>query len=116
MESRVTTVRADRLSPRSHHSWLRRFYYLAIVLVVSVGVFTFVLSEDTDRLFAWTIAPPLTAAFLGANYWSAFFLAYFSAREHVWANARLTYAISLVFITLTMVATLLHWTGSTSRT
>ena len=93
---------------RRHHTWLRRFYYVAIVLVTSVGLFTFVLSEDTERLFAWTIVPPLTAAFLGGNYWAAFFLALSTAREHVWANARLTYAVSVVFITSTMIATLLH--------
>ena len=78
------------------------------MLVTSVGVFTFVLSEDTERLFAWTINPPLTAAFLGANYWAAFFLAFLSVRERVWAYARLTAAVSVVFITLTGLATLLH--------
>ena len=87
---------------------LRRFYYLAILLVTSVGFFLFVLSESTERWFAWTISPPLTAAFLGANYWAAFFLAILSAREPVWARARLTYAVSLVFISLTSLATLLH--------
>jgi len=93
---------------RPHLRGLRRFYWLAVVLVSSVGVFLFLLSGDTDRLFAWTIKPSLTAAFLGANYWAAIPLAVLSAREAVWANARLTYAVSLVFITLTMVATLLH--------
>lgn len=87
---------------------LRRFYWVAVVLVTSVGVFTFVLSESTARLFAWAIAPPLTAAFLGANYWSAFFLAYLSARERVWGRARITYAVSIVFTSLTLLATLLH--------
>lgn len=87
---------------------LLRFYRLAVVLVSSVGVFLFVLSDDTQRLFAWTIKPPLTAAFLGANYWAAFFLAVLTARERVWANARLTFAVSMVFITGTMIGTLLH--------
>ena len=87
---------------------LRRFYYVAVVLVVSVGVFTFALSESTDRLFAWPIAPPLTAAFLGANYWAAFFLAFLSARERIWCRARITYAVSIVFTSLTLLATLLH--------
>ena len=97
---------ASAVRPQSEG--LRRFYWLAVALVTSVGVFLFLLSGDTDRLFAWTIKPPLTAAFLGANYWAAFFLASLSARERVWANARITYVVSVVFITLTMVATLLH--------
>lgn len=98
----------EAFAVRPQSEGLRRFYWLAVALVTSVGVFLFVLSGDTERLFAWTIKPPLTAAFLGANYWAAFFLAFLSARERVWANARITYAVSVVFITLTMVATLLH--------
>jgi hypothetical protein len=97
---------ASAVRPQSEG--LRRFYWLAVALVTSVGVFLFLLSGDTERLFAWTIKPPLTAAFLGANYWAAFFLALLTARERVWANARITYVVSIVFITLTMVATLLH--------
>lgn len=93
---------------RPHIPGLRRFYLVAVVLVTSVGVFTFVLSTQTGRLFAWPIEPPLTAAFLGANYWAAFFLAILSAREPVWARARITYAVSLVFTSLTLLATLLH--------
>jgi hypothetical protein len=81
---------------------------VAVVLVTSVGVFTFVLSTSTARLFAWPIEPPLTAAFLGANYWAAFFLAFRSAREPVWARARITYAVSVVFTSLTLLATLIH--------
>lgn len=93
---------------RPHLDALRRFYYLAILLVTSVGVFTFILSTETERLFAWTINPPLTAAFLGANYFAAFFLALLAARERVWAYAAISYAVSVVFTTGTMVATLLH--------
>ena len=93
---------------RPHIEPLRRFYYLAIVLVTSVGVFTFVLSTETQRLFAWTIEPPLTAAFLGANYFAAFFLALLAARERTWAYAAIAYAVSVVFTTATLAATLLH--------
>lgn len=93
---------------RPHIDALRRFYYLAILLVTSVGVFTFILATETERLFAWTINPPLTAAFLGANYFAAFFLALLAARERVWAYAAIAYAVSVVFTSMTMFATLLH--------
>jgi hypothetical protein len=99
---------ADPTVVRPQIAGLRRFYCVAMVLVASVGVFSFVLSESTARLFAWPIKPPLTAAFLGANYWAAFFLAFFSARERVWGRARITYAVSIVFTSLTLLATLLH--------
>jgi hypothetical protein len=93
---------------RAHIPGLRRFYCVAVVLVTSVGVFTFLLSTRTAQLFAWPIEPPLTAAFLGANYWAAFFLAVLSARERRWSRARITYAVSVVFTSLTLLATLLH--------
>jgi hypothetical protein len=93
---------------RAHIDPLRRFYYVAILLVTSVGVFTFILSTETERLFAWTINPPLTAAFLGANYFAAFFLALFAARERIWAYAAISYVVSVVFTSGTLFATLLH--------
>lgn len=93
---------------RPHIDPLRRFYYVAILLVTSVGVFTFILATETERLFAWTINPPLTAAFLGANYFAAFFLALLAARERIWAYAAISYVVSVVFTSMTLFATLLH--------
>jgi hypothetical protein len=59
-------------------------------------------------LFAWTIKNPLTAAFLGAFYFTALVLAFLSSRERMWARARVGVPGVFVFITLTFVATLLH--------
>src|SRR5207249_10716137 len=39
----------------------------------------------TDHYFAWTIANPMTAAFLGAFYWTAIPLAFLSAGQRVGA-------------------------------
>ena len=36
--------------------------------------------------FAWTIQPPLTAAFLGAGYAAGFVLVVLSLRDPVWAR------------------------------
>jgi hypothetical protein len=58
------------------------------VLVFFAGVQLFLLAEYTHLYFAWTIQPPLTAAFLGAFYWTAFVLAFFSSRQRTWAHAR----------------------------
>ncbi len=84
-----------------------------LLLVFCVTVFTagfqlFVLTEYTDRFFAWTINPPLTAAFLGANYWASLPLVLISAREDTWARARVAVPSVLVFTVLTLVATLIH--------
>ena len=68
----------------------------------------FVLSEHTDAWFAWTIRPPLTAAFLGGGYGAGFLMVLLALRTHAWAHARVPVVTVLIFSTLTLVATLLH--------
>jgi hypothetical protein len=80
---------------------------LAVTLFV-VGFPVYVLTEQTDSYFAWTINPPLTAAFLGANYWGSMVLALLCARERVWALARVTVPGIAVAGTMLLLATLLH--------
>lgn len=79
----------------------------AVLTALAVGTL-FVLAETTARTFAWTIQPPLTAAFLGAGYAAGFLLVVLSLREGVWANTRLPVLTILVFVVLTLTATLLH--------
>ena len=76
--------------------------------VFLAGVQLFGLSDRTDELFAWTIEPPATAAFLGACYWAAAVLAFASALQPTWARARIGVPGVLVFIWLTLLATLIH--------
>jgi len=78
------------------------------VLVLAAGLDLFVLTGRTDQYFAWTIASPLTAAFLGAGYLAAACLDGMSARERVWAVARVPLPAVLVFTTTTFVVTLVH--------
>src|SRR5919109_620731 len=61
---------------------------LTVALVV-VGLPVVVAPARTDRYFAWTINVPLTAAFLGACYWSAALFTLLSARERKWPHVRL---------------------------
>ncbi len=84
-------------------------------LLVVFGVLTFlavaalfVRPETTDQFFAWTIKPPLTAAFLGAAYLAGCTLVVLSLRAAAWAHARASIATILVFTVLTLVATLAH--------
>jgi hypothetical protein len=87
---------------------MRGVLWAASALVFIAGVQTFVLSEGTERFFSWTVLPPLTAAFIGAGYWSSFILELMAARERVWANARPAFVSALLFTGLTSAATLLH--------
>jgi hypothetical protein len=73
-----------------------------------IGVPLVLLPTRTDDFFAWTILPPLTAAFLGANYWTSALLALAASRERAWANGRLSISVAVVFAPLTTAATFLH--------
>jgi len=78
------------------------------LLVLLAGIQLFVLTERTDHWFAWTIAIPLTAAFLGAFYLTAIPLAALSGARRAWADARVGIAGVFIFLALTLVTTLLH--------
>jgi hypothetical protein len=68
----------------------------------------FVLSTRTAEVFAWTIQPPVTAAFLGAGYAAGCTLVVLSLRDPVWSHSRVPVLTILVFTLLTLVATLVH--------
>src|SRR6476659_6498223 len=87
---------------------MRRLTIFIAGLAFVVGPLLFLLPDKTDSLFAWTINPPLTAAFLGGGYCTALVIEVLSARQRVWAWARIVYPAVLLFTTLTLLATLLH--------
>lgn len=87
---------------------MRLMLLVASALVFTIGISLFVLTEQTERFFAWTIASPLTAAFLGAAYWASAVLELMASRERAWCNARIAVPAVLLFTTLTLVVTLLH--------
>ena len=87
---------------------MRTILLIAGVLVFLVGIQLYVLTNNTDRYFAWTVNPPLTAAFLGAAYWAACVLEFSAARQRVWARMRCAVPAVLIFTTLTLIITLLH--------
>lgn len=87
---------------------MRVILVLAAVLVFLAGFQLTVFAERTDEWFAWTIDIPMTAAFLGASYWSSVVLEVLGARSPGWGRARLAVWTVLVFTTLTLVATVVH--------
>jgi hypothetical protein len=77
-------------------------------LALVAGFLLFALSEQTDDWFSWTIAPPLTAAFLGASYWAAFVLfAWTVRRDSRTAAAAALVPVSLIAVLL-LIATIIH--------
>jgi hypothetical protein len=87
---------------------MRWLLFAASVLVLLAGLQLFVFTERTGTFFAWTIANPLAAAFLGAGYWASVSIEALAGRQRVWANARIAAPTVFVFTVLTLVATLLH--------
>lgn len=88
---------------------MRWWFAVDMVLVFIAGVQLFVLSEYTHQFFAWTIKSTLTAAFLGAAYFSTLPMLWHSYRAHTWANARIAVPGVWAFTLLTFLATLQHW-------
>jgi hypothetical protein len=98
-------------APREYASLLagmRRLLLVAAVLVFLAGVQLYVFTGRTADYFAWTIATPLTAAFLGAAYWGSVVIEAIAARQRRWADARIAVPTVLVFTVLTLVVTLVH--------
>src|SRR2546421_12911548 len=87
---------------------MRWLLYAASALVFLAGFQLTVFTEQTATYFAWTIARPLTGAFLGASYWAAVPVEVIAARQSAWASARVAVPAIWLFTALTLVATLLH--------
>ncbi len=68
----------------------------------------YLLSGNTEKTFAWTIQPPLTAAFLGAGYGAGLLLVVLTLRDGVWVRGRVPVYTILLFVVLTLVPTLMH--------
>ncbi len=83
--------------------------YAASLLVFLAGLQLTLFSEQTATYFAWTINPPITAAFLGAAYWAAVPVEVIAARQSSWAGARVAVPSIWLFTTLTLVVTLVHF-------
>jgi hypothetical protein len=95
-------------SVRRVTSELRWALRIAAALVFIAGVQLFIFADQTDRYFAWTIRPPLTAAFLGAAFWATCFISLLGATRQEWARVRAVVPTVLTFSTLTLIVTLLH--------
>lgn len=80
-------------------------FTVATLLAVSQLYF---FSADTDRFFAWTIDPPLSAAFMGAGFGAGFVLVVLVRRAGHWAEVRLSFLAVLVFALVTLAATVIH--------
>lgn len=99
----MTGRRPDRILPFTR--WLA-IGILPFLAVASMLLYLF--PSQTDRLFAWTIRPPLTAMFLGAAYLGGiWFFAQVLAQPR-WHRVKHGFPAVVVFASLAGIATLLH--------
>ncbi len=87
---------------------VRVLLVVAAGLVLLAGIPLFVFPLRTEEWFAWTVASPMTAVFLGASYWASAVLEVGGALARTWPRARISVPAVAVFTVLTLVATLLH--------
>lgn len=81
---------------------------VALPLLFIAGFQLFILTEQTDYYFAWTISLPLTAAFMGAGYWAAMGIAYLNWWETETVAARSAGLTSIAATLILGIATFLH--------
>jgi hypothetical protein len=87
---------------------LRLILELFAGLALIAGALLIFGATRTDAWWSWTIAPPLTAATLGAFYWAAFVLILSAARSKTWARARpAVYPVGVIALLL-LIITLIH--------
>jgi hypothetical protein len=87
---------------------MRWMLVVASLLVFLAGAPLLLVADQTAEYFAWTISPQITAAFLGASYWSSGIFEFLASRERIWGRARLAVPAVLVFTILTLIVTLVH--------
>lgn len=87
---------------------VRVFVVAALFLVGSAAASLLLLPDRTDTAFAWTIRPPLTAAWLGAGYLSAFVALAMTVRRRDWRDIRVGVAVVAAGLVTILAATLLH--------
>ncbi len=86
--------------------------WLSIVILpflVVASVLLYVLPGSTEELFAWTIAPILTAMLLASAYIGGIWFFVQVVRLRRWHRVQYGFAAVVVFSTLLGIATFLHW-------
>ena len=80
--------------------------YVLTALTFFAGTQLFVLSDHTDQFFSWTIANPMSAAFIGSGFWGAAVVVFWCARQREWTRGRVVVPTVAVVATMLLVATL----------
>jgi hypothetical protein len=97
-------LRDDRVLPVT--LWTAR---LVVPILVAAGVILYGFPDDTDDLWAWTIAPPVTSLAIGGGYLAGAVFFARGLRDGRWHVMALGFVAAGVLTVLLLTATLLHW-------
>lgn len=87
---------------------MRRLLVPFVVLAGLGALQLYLFPNDTDRFFAWTLRPPLSAMFMGAGYAAGVLLSVLSYRPQPWVVTRTATVTIFVFTVFMTIATFLH--------
>jgi hypothetical protein len=93
-------------------AWLVAEVFFGLAAISAVFFFP----EQTATNFAWTIQSVVMAAVIGAFYLATGFLFAFGLFVRYWENVRVIVLPAVVFTTLELLVTLLHWDRFTRGT
>jgi hypothetical protein len=82
---------------------------IIIVVLVATVIILYGLPGETERMWAWTITPDMTALYMGAGYAAGayFFARVFASRS--WRSVTLGFLPITSFTVFMLLATILHW-------
>lgn len=102
-------IRLDGVNAEVRIGSFTRWLAIAILPFLVVASFLlYILPLQTERLFAWTIQPPLTAMFLASAYLGGIWFFTQVAIGPRWSRVRYGFPAVLVFASLLGTATLIH--------
>lgn len=93
---------------RTVHWGIRLMLFVGTAFVTFDFVQLTFLAERTDKYFSWTIDAPITAVVLGSFYFASAILTVFGGTQRAWVRARAAVTGTLAFVTLILIATLIH--------
>jgi len=100
----VPAPKDDRILP-----FTRAVAAAVIAILVLAFVVLYLLPGDTDRRFAWTIHPSMTAMVMGAGYGSALYFFVRVLTERRWHRVALGFIPTTVFTWMMLGTTILQW-------
>ena len=104
-----STQHLTQTSPNQLLPITRLLAAVIVPILLAAFIMLYLFPNDTGRLFAWPISPPMSAMMLGATYLGG---AYFFTRVALakrWDTVQLGFIPVSTFAGIMGIATLLHW-------